>query len=329
MKRNIALVVGGFSGEAVVSIRSAAVVDENLDTNLYDVYKIIIDHKNWYFADDNSVVVDKNDFSLTMDGRKINFDCVFIIIHGTPGEDGKLQGYFDMLGIPYTTCDSITSSLTFNKAFCNKVIKSSGNIVNIAKSLHLFSENDFPIDNIANEIGFPCFVKPNAGGSSIGMSKVYEKANLQTAISTAFKEDGQVLVEEFIKGRELTCGIFQRKDKSILALPITEVISKKDFFDYEAKYNPSLSDEITPANINSTLRDKISAISSKIYDILNCKGIVRIDYILEEATDNIYFLEVNTVPGQSEQSIVPKQIRTAGLTVQDVYTSLIELGVRS
>jgi D-alanine-D-alanine ligase len=324
MKRNIALVAGGFSGESVVSIRSATVVKENLDTNLYDVYKIIIDQKCWYFADDNSVVVDKNDFSLTIDGRKINFDCVFIIIHGTPGEDGKLQGYFDMLGIPYTTCDSITSSLTFNKAFCNKIIKSSGNIVKIAKSLHLFSENDFSIDSIANEIGFPCFVKPNAGGSSIGMSKVFEKANLQTAIATAFKEDKQVLIEEFIKGRELTCGVFQRKDKSILAFPITEVISKKDFFDYEAKYNPELSQEITPANIDFTLSEQIKEVSEKLYKLLHCSGICRFDFIFSEEKQELYFLEVNTVPGQSAQSIVPQQIRAAGLTVKEIYTEMIE-----
>ncbi|GHV33832.1 D-alanine--D-alanine ligase [Bacteroidia bacterium] len=319
--KNIALVAGGYSGEKVVSLRSAAVVEENLDKTKFRVFKIVIDKSDWYYAENQNVKVDKNDFSLTISGEKIRFDCVFIIIHGAPGEDGKFQGYLDMLGLPYTSCDSITSALTFNKAFCNKVVKCS-KLVNVAKSLHLFAKDNFTVDYIADYLGFPCFVKPNAGGSSIGMSKVLKKENLKMAIETAFKEDEQVLIEQFIQGREFTCGVI--KTNKIIALPVTEVISKKDFFDYEAKYNPSLSEEITPANISPDLMQKIQDTAIKIFKILNCAGICRFDFIFDEKSNSLYFLEVNTVPGQSAQSIVPQQIRAAGMTVKDVYSMLIE-----
>jgi D-alanine-D-alanine ligase len=319
--KNIALVAGGYSGEKIVSLRSADVVEENLDKNKFKVFKIVIDESDWYYAENKDVKVDKNDFSITVNSEKILFDTAFIIIHGTPGEDGKLQGYFDMIGLPYTTCNSITSALTFNKAFCNKVVKDSG-FVNVAKSLHLFSENDFTIDYIADELEFPCFVKPNAGGSSIGMSKVMKKEDLPIAIETAFKEDEQVLIEQFIHGRELTCGVF--KTNQIIALPVTEIISKKDFFDYEAKYNPTLSEEITPAKISDELMKKIQDTAVKLFKVLNCAGICRFDFIFDEKNDLLYFLEVNTVPGQSAQSIVPQQIRAAGMIVKDVYSMLIE-----
>ena len=318
--KNIALLAGGYSGENVVSIRSAAVVEQHLDPTLFNVFKIIITPKNWTHttADGQQISVDKNDCSLTINGQHITFDAAFIIVHGTPGEDGKLQGYLDMLKIPYNTCDAITSALTFNKGFCNKVVKNL-NVVHVSDSVHIFKDKPYNIAEIAEKLGFPCFVKPNCGGSSIGMSKVKTFDELKPAIERAFKEDTQVLIEKFVKGREFSCGMFRSKGEKIV-FPITEIISKKEFFDYEAKYTTGLTDEITPAQIDDTYSNLIRQTASKLYDELNCAGIVRFDFILEEGTNALYFLEVNTVPGQSENSIVPQQARAMGWTVRELYT---------
>ncbi len=324
MTKNIALIAGGYSGENVVSIRSAAVVEQHLDPALFNVYKIIINSDNWIYttSDGNEISVDKNDFSLTIDGKHITFDAAFIIVHGTPGEDGKLQGYLDMLQIPYNTCDSITSALTFNKGFCNKVVKNL-NIVNVSDSVHIFNDKPYNVSEIAEKLGFPCFVKPNCGGSSIGMSKVKTFEDLQPAIDKAFKEDTQILIEKFVKGREFSCGIFRSKGEKIV-FPVTEIISKKEFFDYEAKYTTGLTDEVTPAQVETQYSDLIRETVAKLYDELNCAGIVRFDFILEENTNRLYFLEVNTVPGQSENSIVPQQARAMGWTIRKLYTRVME-----
>ena len=322
--KNIALIAGGYSGENVVSIRSAAVVEQHLDPALFNVYKIIIHPDRWVHtsSDGTEIAVDKNDFSLTVNGKHITFDAAFIIVHGTPGEDGKLQGYLDMLKIPYNTCDAITSALTFNKGFCNKVVKNL-NVVNVSDSVHIFKNNPYNITEIAKQLGFPCFVKPNCGGSSIGMSKVKTFDELQPAIDKAFKEDTQVLIEKFVKGREFSCGIFRTNGEKIV-FPVTEIISKKEFFDFEAKYTSGLTDEVTPAQIDDTFRNLIQQTVSKLYDALNCAGIVRFDFILEEGTNALYFLEVNTVPGQSENSIVPQQARAMGWSIQELYTKVIK-----
>jgi D-alanine-D-alanine ligase len=325
--KNIALIAGGYSGENIVSIRSAAVVEQHLDSALFNVYKIIITPEDWTHttADGRIVSVDKNDFSLAINGKSITFEAAFIIVHGTPGEDGKLQGYLDMLKIPYNTCDAATSALTFNKGFCNKVVKNL-NIVNVADSIHFFKDQPYPIAEIAEKLGFPCFVKPNGGGSSIGMSKVKTLEELQPAIDRAFLEDTQVLVERFVKGREFSCGMFRSNGNSTsekIVFPITEIISKKDFFDYEAKYTAGITDEITPAHVDDTYRILIQETASQLYDKLNCAGIVRFDFILEEGTNALYFLEVNTVPGQSENSIVPQQARALGWTVRELYTRVM------
>ncbi len=328
IKKKIALLAGGDSGEAEISLKSASVIENNLDKDKFEVYKIFISRSGWYYLDElkNRFDIDKNDFSLWLFSGKVKFDCIFIAIHGTPGEDGKLQAYFELLNIPYTTCDSTVSSFTFNKAYCNYIVKSLG-LVNISKSIHLFRERIWNIEEILRSISFPCFVKPNAGGSSVGMSKVNVQEELAPAIFRAFVEDSQILIEEFVKGREFTCGVVSLRN-DIIAFPITEVISKKDFFDYEAKYTPGLSNEITPANIPDIEKDEIQRTAKKLYSTLNCKGVVRFDFIREEGTNKLYFLEVNTIPGQSENSIVPQQARAYGWTVKDLYTILIENVIR-
>ncbi|NLR58798.1 D-alanine--D-alanine ligase [Chitinophaga polysaccharea] len=324
MKKNIALVAGGYSGEYVISVQSAVTIENNLDSSKYNVYKIIITKDSWsYTAADGTVVeVDKNDFSLTIQGNKITFDAVFIGIHGTPGEDGRLQGYFEMLGIPFTSCGMVTSAVTFNKSFCNKIVDAL-NVVNVSKSVHIFRDQPYNTTDILQQLRLPVFVKPAEGGSSIGMSKVKTAEELPSAIDKAFKEDAQVLIEEFIKGRELTIGLY-RENGAITVLPITEVVSSKEFFDYEAKYTPGVSNEITPAPVSDEITRKVQETATILYNKLNCKGITRVDFIYEEGTGKLFFLEINTMPGQSENSLVPQQVRAAGKTLKEFYGVLLE-----
>lgn len=320
--KTIALVTGGYSGESVISYKTAATIEQNIDREKWHSYTIDINPQGWFytFPDGEKISVDKNDFSITINGNKILFDAVLIALHGTPGEDGKLQGYFDCLKIPYTSCDAATSALTFNKRYTVAVAAFAG--LHVAKSMHLFKEIAVTPDTILKELKLPVFVKPNNGGSSIGMSKVNEAGELQQALDKAFAEDTQVLVEEFIKGREFTIGVFKTKGQ-IMSLPMTEVISKKDFFDYEAKYHGA-SEEITPANATEDIAAKVSAAAKKAYSIFNCRGVVRIDFIYDEASGNPYMLEINTVPGQSAASIVPQQVKAMGWTLKDFYSALIE-----
>lgn len=322
MKKNIALVTGGFSGEAVISYKSAVTIDNNLDREKFNVYKIDITQKGWFYdlPDGNRMEIDKNDFSLTVNNGKIRFDAVFIGMHGTPGEDGKLQGYFDTLKIPYTSCDAATSAITFNKRYTVSVAKMAG--ISVANSFHLFKHTPVSSAEILGKLQLPVFVKPNNGGSSIGMSKVHKLDELDKAIAKAFREDDQVLVEEMIKGREFTIGVFKNKG-NIIPLPITEVISQKDFFDYEAKYEGA-SEEVTPAQIDETIADKIRDASKKIYAVFNCRGVVRIDFIYNEEKGEPFMLEINTIPGQSEASIVPMQVKAMGWSLKEFYTKLVE-----
>ncbi len=321
MKKNIAIVAGGYSGEYEISIKSGSVVEKKLDTGLYNPYIIVIKDDDWYYSDKSGkkTKVDKNDFSLKINNTKITFDCVFIAIHGTPGEDGKLQGYFDLLAIPYTSCDQTTSALTFNKSFCNRIVNSLG--VNTAKSILLYKNQKYKTDRIVDEIKLPCFVKPNNGGSSVGITKVDKIKNLQDAIKTAFKEDDEVIVEEFIDGIEITCGIIKSKGK-MYVLPITEIVSKKEFFDYDAKYTPGMANEITPARISEKTEKECKTTSVYLYENLNCSGLVRFDYILHD--ELLYFLEVNTIPGLTEGSIVPQQAKEMGITITKLFTMAIE-----
>jgi len=323
MKLNIAFVTGGYSGEAEISYKSAVTIEENIDTERWNLYKIDITIDGWFYetGSGNKTEVDKNDFSLVIDDEKVNFDAVLIGIHGTPGEDGKLQGYFDTLRLPYTSCDAGTSAITFNKNFTVAVAAFNG--INVARSVLLFKNTFNSPDELVKKLRFPVFIKPNNGGSSIGMSKVNAPSEeLGKAIEKAFKEDDQVLVEEFIKGRELTIGVFKSKGE-IIALPITEIISKKEFFDYEAKYLGA-SEEVTPAKIDKSIEENIREAAIKIYGIFNCQGIVRIDFIYNEEEGKPYMLEINTVPGQSEASIVPQQVHAMGWSLQEFYTALIE-----
>lgn len=324
MKKNIALVTGGFSGEAVISYKSAATIGNNLDAEQFNVYMIDVNPNGWFYelTDGRKVEVDKNDFSLQLDNRKVDFDAVFIGMHGTPGEDGKLQGYFDTLKIPYTSCDAATSAITFNKRYTIAVAKMAD--VAVANSVHLFKNIPVSAMQIADQLKFPLFVKPNNGGSSIGMSKIDKAEDLEAAIEKAFKEDNQVLVEEMIKGREFTVGVFKTKG-NIVVLPITEVKANDDkaFFDFEAKYQGK-STETTPAEVDEVIADKIREAAKKIYAVFNCRGVVRIDFIYNEETGRPYMLEINTIPGQSEASIVPQQVKAMGWSLKEFYTKLVE-----
>jgi D-alanine-D-alanine ligase len=322
VKKNIAFVTGGYSGEAVISYKSAITIENNLDTDRYNIYKIDITPAGWWYEspDGQKTVVDRTDFSINL-GHHIRFDAVFIGIHGTPGEDGKLQGYFDLLKIPYTSCDAATSALTFNKRYTVAVAAFAG--INVGRSMHLFKHTPAEASDITAKLTLPLFVKPANGGSSIGMSKVTNAEDLPAALQKAFKEDEQVLVEEFIAGREFTIGVFKSKGE-IITLPFTEVKTHKEFFDFEAKYTPGMSEETTPAQVDETIAEKVRETAKRVYAVFNCRGIVRMDFIYNEEKGEPYLLEINTVPGQSEASIVPQQVKANGWTLKDFYSKLID-----
>ncbi|HTS44093.1 MAG TPA: D-alanine--D-alanine ligase [Puia sp.] len=323
MKPVIAFVTGGYSGESVISYKSAVTIEKNIDTEKYAVYKIDITPRGWFYELKNGmkIPVDKNDFSLTVRGNKVVFDAVLIGIHGTPGEDGKLQAYFDLMQLPYTTCDAAVSGLTFNKRYTVAVAAFSG--INVSRSVVLIKGKMGNSGEITSHLSFPVFVKPNNGGSSIGMSRVNTAEELQPAIDKAFKEDDQVLVEEFISGREFTIGVFQSKGE-IITLPFTEIKTKKEFFDFEAKYTPGFTDEITPAQVDETIAAKVRATAKKVYQVFNCDGVIRIDFIYNEARGEPFLLEINTVPGQTDASIVPQQVRAMGWDLKKFYSALID-----
>jgi len=324
MKYKIALVTGGYAGEAEVSYNSARNVSSHLDRNRYEVYLIDIRKDGWFYKDDAGMEqeVDRKDFSVYADEKQVRFDLAFIILHGTPGEDGKLQGYFDMICLPYTSCNAATSSLTFNKRYTVAVAAFAG--IQVAKSAHLIKGMEWSPDQICSDLRMPVFVKPNNGGSSIGMSKVSDPVELPLAIEKAFQEDSQVLVEEMIQGREFTIGVY-RHQGVVKTLPITEVKAHagQNFFDYEAKYLGK-SDEITPADISPSIKSNIEKTAVKIYEVFNCSGVIRIDFIYNEEADAPYMLEINTVPGQSDASIIPQQVRASGQNLTDFYGALIE-----
>lgn len=320
MKKNIAVIYGGYSSEHEISIKSGQYVASILDRNLFNVYEILITKKNWTIFG-TSHEVNKADFSVTIDNQKITFDCVVNLIHGSPGENGILQSYFDLLEIPYTGCNAFVSALTFNKYFCNKYLKNFG--INISPSILIKQNENYQekLVDFINTFGLPVFVKPSDGGSSFGTSKVKERKDLINAIEQAFKHSNYVMIEKFVKGREFTCGIVGID--SIWPLSIVEIRSKKEFFDYDSKYNPELNEEIIPAPINSELTDKLQKTATYIYEILDCYGIVRMDFILDEDSQEFYFLEVNTIPGMTAQSIVPKMLKHDNINITDLYTKLI------
>jgi len=322
MKKNIALITGGYSGESVISYKSAASIFDHIDNEKWNCFLIDIHPTGWFYKNNagEKTQVDKNDFSIIENGAKINFDAVLIGLHGTPGEDGKLQGYFDCLQIPYTSCDAASSALTFNKRYTVAVAAFAG--IPVAKSMHLFKHEVYNTGEILRQLTLPLFVKPNNGGSSLGISKVNRAEDLPMALDKAFKEDQQVLVEEFISGREFTIGVFKSKGE-IITLPITEIISKNEFFDFQAKYEGA-SEEVTPANLEEGIANKIRGEAKKAYSVFNCNGIIRIDFIYNEKEQQPYLLEINTVPGQSAASIVPQQVKSMGWSLKEFYSVLIE-----
>lgn len=318
----IAFVTGGYSSEAVISYKSAITIENNIDTSKFEVYRIDITPDAWFHptSSGEKIPVKRDDFTLELNGKLIKFDAVFIGIHGTPGEDGKLQGYFDLLNLPYTSCDATSSAITFNKRYTTAVAGASG--FHVAKSMHIFKSNFKLDDTSVLNLKFPVFVKPNNGGSSIGMSRVNKKDELAAAIEKAFKEDDQVLIEEFIAGREFTIGVFKSKG-AVITLPFTEVITENEFFDFEAKYQGK-SREVTPAECSEDTAEKVRKAAAGIYTVFNCRGVVRMDFIFNEADKMPYLLEINTVPGQSAASIVPQQVAAMGVSLTDFYTMLIE-----
>ncbi|MDR2970334.1 MAG: D-alanine--D-alanine ligase [Bacteroidales bacterium] len=320
MKR-IALLAGGNSGEFEISLKTAANIQNQLDVTQFETYLIVLKKEQWVFTDivGKCFYVDKNDFSLTIHGKYINFDAVFIAIHGDPGENGKLQGYFEMLNIPYSGCDSFCSALTFNKYFCNIAVEKCG--VPISLSLHFYKNDIIPYDEVIDKCELPCFVKPCNSGSSVGVSKAHTRDELISAITTAFKVDNQVMIERFIPGRELTCGVTTWQGK-VIALAVTEIKSKKEYYDFEAKYTPGFLELVTPAEIDLSVEDKVKRYSELIYKKLGCKGVVRIDFILNSENEPV-FLEINTIPGQTAMSIIPKQLAHNNISQPDFYANLI------
>jgi D-alanine-D-alanine ligase len=320
-QKNIAIVAGGGFSEHSVSLKSASVVEQNIK-EFYNTFLIEFDKDKWSYTKDGVVYpIDKNDFTLKMGNTEIIFDFVFIAIHGTPGEDGKLQGYFDMIGMPYSSSNVLASSIGFNKGVCNDYLKNHG--INVAKSIQLFEGIGYDIEEIAATVGMPCFVKANQSGSSYGVNKVYEKSQLDDAIADSFKYDKQVLIESFLDGREVTCGVINFNGV-IKALPITEIITENDFFDFEAKYKGE-SQEITPANLDDETRLKIEKATTNVFQILNLNGVARVDFIIQKGEP--YMIEVNTVPGLSSQSLIPQQARAAGYSLTEFFNSWIDHGL--
>ena len=320
MKRTIAIVAGGDSSEHPVSLRSAQGIYSFIDKEKYNLYIVEVTGLDWVVQmPENNIPVDRDDFSFMLDGEKIKFDFAYIIIHGTPGEDGKLQGYFDVLHVPYSTCDVLASALTFNKFACNHYLKSFG--VRISDSLMLREGQHISNEDVIEKIGLPCFIKPNEGGSSFGVTKVKSAELIQPAIEKAFKESDEIVIEAFMQGTEITCGCYKTKTKEVV-LPITEVVTSNEFFDYDAKYNGQV-EEITPARLPEELAKRVQTLTSAVYDILGCSGIIRVDYIITEG-EKINLLEINTTPGMTATSFIPQQVRVAGLNIKDVMTDIIE-----
>jgi len=318
--RTIAIVAGGNSSEYPVSVRSAEGVATALKEK-YETFIITVKGTDWYWEEPKGRIfrIDKNDFTLVLDDRRVRFDAAFIAIHGNPGENGLLQGYFDMIGIPYTSCDAFVSALTFNKQACKLYLNEYG--IPMTGGILIRKGQKYDATGIVRQTGLPCFVKPNASGSSFGVTKVKETSDFEAALEKAFAEGHEVLVESFMKGTEVACGVVRTKNRKII-MPVTEIVPKKEFFDYEAKYTEGLSDEITPARMPEEMISRIQELSSEIYDILGCRGIVRVDFIV--TSDGPQFLEINTIPGMTPESIIPRQAAVFGISQTDLFSIVIE-----
>ena len=320
-KLKIALLAGGDSSEREIALNSAHQIGEAPNREKYDVKVIDLHHRSWAYTENGKrYEMDKNDFSLTVEGVRYEFDYALIIIHGTPGEDGKLQGYLDMMGIPYSSCSQVSSTITFDKVSTKRAVKERG--INVAKEVFLHKGEAVDAEAIVAELGLPLFVKPNASGSSFGVTRVTDKEQIAEAVRLAFTESEEVLIEECITGREFGCGVLITREQE-LVLPITEIVSKNAFFDYEAKYTAGMSDEITPAPISEEWAKMLAHDAVEAYKACRCRGIVRIDFIITEE-GKAYIIEVNAIPGMSSGSIVPKQARTAGISLGELYDWVIE-----
>ncbi|MDD4216774.1 MAG: D-alanine--D-alanine ligase [Bacteroidales bacterium] len=318
--KNIAVIAGGYTSERNISLKSGNQILNNLDKNLYNSYLVEVRKDGFYCkSDNNEYKVDLNDFSCIINNKTIKFDFAYISLHGSPGEDGKVQSMLDIINIPYSASGPISSAITFDKFVCKKVLANTH--ITQAKSVIIKNDEPFSVDEICDYLGLPCFVKPNTAGSSYGVTKVYDKDKLIDAVNIAKTEDTIVIIEEFISGIEVSCGVL-KTSKNSYVLPVTEIDTKNDYFDTEAKYDPKLTDEITPARISAEETKIVQENSSFIYDLLNCKGIVRIDFIIKNKIP--YFLEANSIPGMSAESIVPKQIQTIGKTLTEILTEIIE-----
>jgi D-alanine-D-alanine ligase len=318
--KTIAIVAGGDSSEFEISVKSGLEVCKALSSK-YITYLIMIKGTNWYWEDGKGRFhnIDKNDFTLITDEYRIRFDGVFIAIHGKPGENGLLQGYFDMMGILYSSSNAFSSALTFNKQATKMFLKEYN--ITMAEAILIRKGETMDPGLIMRKTGLPCFVKPNDSGSSFGVSKVKKRGDLMSAIEKAFKESNEVLIESFMKGREVACGVVKTRNKKIV-LPVTEIISKNEFFDYEAKYVPGNSKEVTPADLPETITEEVQRLSSFISDVLGCKGIVRVDFIIVD--NKPWFLEINTVPGMTPESLVPQQARAVGIPLSELYSMVVE-----
>lgn len=327
MKLNVALLAGGDSSEREVSLRSAQLMKQAFDEDKYRVWLIDVHGREWTYEDEHSVWhhVDRNDFSLTINDVKILLDYAFIVIHGAPGEDGQLQGYLEMMKIPYSTCDLVSTVVTFNKTLCKRVVEGVEGL-HLARQVVVGKGEAYSPDMIAGELGLPLFVKPEASGSSFGVTKVKRKEDISAAVEEAFKEGDKVLIEEFVAGREFACGMLLTKRKS-LALPVAEIISKKEFFDYEAKYTDGLCEEVVPARISEELTEQLQTIAMDAARACGCRGLVRVDFIVDDSGD-AYMIEINSVPGMSAESIIPKEVEAAGMTMRGVVNMLIDDSIR-
>ncbi len=321
-KKNIAIIAGGDSSEIVVSLKSAQGIYSFIDKEKYNLYIVIIKKGEWYvqLENDLKIAIDKNNFSFTHNEIRTQFDFAYITIHGTPGEDGRLQGYFDLIGMSYSSCGVLASALTFNKYTCNKYLQAFG--IKISESIVLHNGESADNETVMQQLGLPVFIKPNDGGSSCGTTKVKSEEEIQPAIRKAFDEGSEVIIERFMPGTELTCGCYKVKGKEVV-FPITEVVSKNEFFDFEAKYTASKVDEITPARISPELAKEVRQLTSRIYDLVGAKGIIRVDYIVSPE-GVVKMLEVNTTPGMTETSFIPQQVRAAGMDIKEVMTDIIE-----
>ncbi|WP_405292214.1 D-alanine--D-alanine ligase [Algibacter sp. Ld11] len=320
MKKNIAIIMGGYSSEYKISLTSGNVVFESLDSTKYNAFRIHIFKDKWVYVDTNNeeFPVDKNDFSITVNGSKTTFDCVFNAIHGSPGEDGLMQGYFELLNMPQTSCNMYQAGVTFNKRDCLSVLKPYG--IKTAESYFVNKGDIINEDDIIAKVGLPCFVKANKAGSSFGVSKAHTKADLQPSIDTAFKEDDEIIIESFLDGTEVSVGVITYKGE-IKVLPITEIVSENDFFDYEAKYLGK-SQEITPARLTKEQENQVNALAKKVYQVLKMKGFSRSEYIFKDGEPHL--LEMNTIPGLTRESILPQQAAAAGISLSDLFDSAIE-----